>query len=127
MPLDAAMEEERRKLRVAIEEKAVQDLKDHMRLEDARNARHDEWHVGREIPVAVIFFLIVQTSTIVWWAASTSADQKAQEKMVATALAAQTGVDRRQDDEVMRSEGRLMLALDKVNAKLDRLIERNGK
>lgn len=31
------------------------------------------WHVGREIPVAVMFTLLVQTGGVVWWAANITA------------------------------------------------------
>ena len=30
---------------------------------------HRKWHVGKEIPLAMIFTLIIQTCTVVWWAA----------------------------------------------------------
>jgi hypothetical protein len=35
-----------------------------------QDRRH--WHIGREIPLAVIFAILVQTVGIVWWASSLS-------------------------------------------------------
>lgn len=37
-----------------------------------RRAR-DKWHVGKEIPIAVLFAVLVQTAGGIWWAASLSA------------------------------------------------------
>jgi hypothetical protein len=38
--------------------------------------RKEAWHVGREIPLALIFtiafFFVGQTSSIIWWASQTS-------------------------------------------------------
>lgn len=35
--------------------------------------RVDRWHVGKEIPLALIFALFLQTAGWVWWAATQSA------------------------------------------------------
>ena len=35
--------------------------------------RTDQWHVGKEIPIAMLFALIAQTGAAIWWAASFSA------------------------------------------------------
>lgn len=35
--------------------------------------RPDRWHVGKEIPLALIFALFLQTAGWVWWAATQSA------------------------------------------------------
>ena len=32
----------------------------------------DKWHVGKEIPLALIFAIIVQTGGWIWWAATLS-------------------------------------------------------
>ncbi len=34
--------------------------------------RRERWHVGKEIPIAVMLTLLVQTGGIVWWAATVS-------------------------------------------------------
>lgn len=37
------------------------------------NPRDERWRVGKEIPLALIFALFVQTAGWIWWAASQSA------------------------------------------------------
>jgi len=34
---------------------------------------NDSWHVGKEIPLAMLFAIVIQTLAAVWWAASFSA------------------------------------------------------
>lgn len=34
---------------------------------------HERWHVGKEVPIAVLFTLIVQTAGGIWWLAQLSA------------------------------------------------------
>lgn len=36
----------------------------------------ERWHVGKEIPIAVMVTLLIQTGGIVWWAATVSGDLK---------------------------------------------------
>lgn len=39
-----------------------------------QEVRKDEsWHVGKEIPLAMLFAVLIQTMAAVWWAASFSA------------------------------------------------------
>lgn len=33
----------------------------------------EKWHVGKEIPLAMLFAILVQTGAAIWWAASFSA------------------------------------------------------
>lgn len=33
---------------------------------------NNQWHVGKEIPLAMIFALLFQTAGVIWWAASLS-------------------------------------------------------
>ena len=37
-----------------------------------RNDINNKWHVGKEIPLAMIFGMLFQTAGIIWWAASLS-------------------------------------------------------
>lgn len=32
----------------------------------------NRWHLDRKVPIAIIVTIVIQTGTIVWWAASTS-------------------------------------------------------
>lgn len=37
------------------------------------NNSTEKWHVGKEIPLALIFAIVVQTGGWIWWAATLSA------------------------------------------------------
>lgn len=80
------------------------------------------WHIGREIPVATIVILGLQTVAVVWWAASLAAKVESMDKATAVAQVTQSAVDRRQDDESVRAEARLVTQLDVLNKKLDVLL-----
>lgn len=82
-----------------------------------------KWHLGREIPVATILILVAQTIGAIWWAATISAKVDANDKATIVATLVQSQTDRRQDDEAVRSETRIVMQLDKLNSKLDRLME----
>ena len=117
------MDEERRKERVAIEEKAVEELRAHMQTEDEEKKHTRQWHVGKEIPIAVVGAIVLQTVGVVWGAATLSARVDYIEKSETATHAVQATVDRRQDEEARRSEDRVIVQLDKINVKLDRVIE----
>lgn len=87
------------------------------------NRRNESWRLGKEIPIATIVVLAVQTASVIWWAASTSAKVEFMRETVVTTQVAQVAVDRRQDEEAQRAENRILLQLDKLNQKMDRLIE----
>ena len=82
-----------------------------------------KWSIGREIPIATIVVLVIQTVGVIWWAATISTEVKFMGDAMATNKAAQVAIERRQDDDWRRTEDRIVLRLDKVDAKLDRLIE----
>ena len=89
--------------------------------DDEHRRRH--WHVGKEIPIATIIVLVAQTVGVIWWAASTSAKVDFLKESSVAYQIVQTAVDRKQDEETNRSEARIMAQLEKLNSKLDRLIE----
>ncbi|MCR4304981.1 MAG: hypothetical protein NUV63_12300 [Gallionella sp.] len=93
-------------------------------MEDTeKEQQRRNWHVGREIPIALVAVIILQTAGVVWGAATLNARVDNSEKAMVTALAVQASVDGRQDAEARRSEDRILSQLEKVNGKLDRLIE----
>lgn len=125
------MEEERRRQRVLIDQAIAEEVKVHLRNEDSRL---NNWHLGKEIPLAVIFFLLVQTGTIVWWAASMSAEQASQRREQAEmktaqhdVVIAQLAVDRRQDEDARRTEDRLIGELREIKEQLMRLVPREQR
>ncbi len=76
----------------------------HMKLEDARSARNGnpKWHVGKEIPIATIVVLILQTVGVIWVAATTFAKVDFMKEASISAQIVQTAVDRKQDEEAQR-------------------------
>lgn len=117
------MEEERRKVRIAVDENTARHLENLMRLEDEEKQKNKKWHVGKEIPLALVGTIFLQTVGVVWGAATLNARVENNEKAAATATIVQATVDRRQDEEARRSEDRILIALDKLSSKVDRVLE----
>lgn len=115
---------ERRKKRIAIEEKAVKELHTHIQEEDERLKHERSWRVGKEIPIATILVLLIQTAGVVWWAATISTELRYEKEARIAATFTQIAVDRRQDDDKTNSETRITLRLDRIDAKLDRVAEK---
>ena len=69
---------------------------------DRHERRSEHWHVGKEIPLALIFALFVQTSGWIWWAATQSAKLDTLTNMISEFKQAQyTQSDNRRDMEVL--------------------------
>ena len=117
------MEEERRKQRIAIEEEAVKTIKAHILLEDEEKERLGKWRFGKEIPLATVGVIVLQTVGVVWGAATLNAKVESNEKAASLAAVTQTTVDRKQDEEARRSEDRILTALEKLSSKVDRVLE----
>lgn len=86
------------------------------------------WHIDRGIPLVLVTALCLQAATAIWWASSVETRlNNMQERQIVTS-ATQAAIDRRQDDDAVRSEQRILAQLDKLNSKVDRLLEnRNGR
>lgn len=88
------------------------------------------WHLDKRVPIAIILAIFVQTAGVVWWAARLEARVVTLEKAnteIATDLASRAIVTGRQDQSIVRLETQFLNvadALQDMNAKLDRLIER---
>ena len=82
-----------------------------------------KWHIGKEVPLATIVVLLLQTAGALWWAAQVAAKVDYLERTQVTNELSQAAIDRRQDDEAKRSEDRILAQLEKLSAKLDRIIE----
>ncbi len=91
--------------------------------DEPRSGPRRQWHIGKEIPIALLIAVAVQTGGWIWWAASISARLDNLKETATAAVILQAAVDRRQDEEAQRSEARILANLDRVNQKLDRLIE----
>lgn len=40
---------------------------------EENNNKKESWHVGKEIPIAMLFAIFLQTAGAIWWAATMSA------------------------------------------------------
>ena len=98
-----------------------------MRKEDAREANQEaavrHWHVGKEVPIATIVVLVLQTCAVIWWAANTAAKVEFMKETLTTDRNAQIATDARQDYLAREADTRITAQLEKVDRKLDRLIE----
>lgn len=70
-------------------------------IEDHRRTQ-DRWHVGKEIPIALILMLLVQSGGAIWWAATQSAKMDGLASMMADFRGTQyTQNDARRDIALM--------------------------
>ena len=91
--------------------------------EDCEKNQRRKWSIGREVPLATVAVLLAQTVGVIWWAASITAKVESVEKSAASTVLIQAVTDSKQDSDARRSEDRVVVQLDKVNVKIDRLIE----
>ena len=92
--------------------------------DEIHDRRDDKWHVGKEVPIATILVLILQTCGVIWLAASTVAKVDFIKEATLANQIMQTAVDKRQDDDNRRSEDRVLTELRTIKAQLDALILR---
>ena len=118
-----AEDAERRKARVLVDGELSTEVKEHIRKEDHRLA---SWHIGREIPVAVVTLLVLQTCGVIWWAATQQANVAENRKEIAALAAAQRKTDEKQDLEGRLTEQRILVQLNKLEVKLDQLMIARG-
>ena len=72
--------------------------------EDIDRRRREKWHVGREIPIAVLIMLAIQTGGGIWWLSGVSQKLDAVISQVAELRAERyTKDDARRDMELMRT------------------------
>jgi len=70
---------------------------------DERRQNRERWHVGREIPIAVVLALIVQTVSGIWWAAGLSAKMDStQAQIIELKSDRYTSSDARRDNDLSR-------------------------
>ena len=79
------------------------------------------WHLVLSV-VGVIFALIVQSSTAVWWAASITSDVRNEKLARSADKRNQKETDARQDMEIQRNDDRRIAELREINQKLDWIV-----
>jgi hypothetical protein len=78
------------------------------------------WHLDKRVPITILMAISAQAVGAVWWASRIDARL---ERLEASQVS-QTQRDDAQDRAVADSAGRLVQRLDRIDDKLDRLIER---
>lgn len=79
----------------------------------------NEWHLDKRVPIAMIATIIMQSLAAVWWAASMQSRLEALERFIASQAANEARLVRVEQATSMQSR-----ALDRIEDKLDRVIER---
>lgn len=82
--------------------------------------RRESWHLDKKVPLSLIFAMLVQTGMVVW----AVADIKKDVEVLKMQAISQHDRDERQDRAASDTYGRLSLYLEKIDAKLDRIVER---
>ena len=90
------------------------------------------WHVGKEIPIAMIAAIVFQTIGIVWWAATLGAKVDNLQEQMRTVLANQfTGVEARGMIEVNQlrntEQDRRIVSIEERLRELEKLEHKYGK
>lgn len=90
-------------------------------FEDPSNDRRDNsWHLDKKVPLTLIFAMMVQTGAVVW----AVADIKKDVEILKMQAVGQHERDERQDKSSAEAYTRLSVYLEKMDAKLDRLVEK---
>lgn len=78
------------------------------------------WRFNKEISIADV--ISIASAALAMFYMYTTLDKRLE--LLEKYAAVQTSIDRRQDDEALRYQARIDQQLQQINAKLDRLVER---
>lgn len=94
-------------------------------MDETTDRRGEHWTVDRRIPLALVAAIAIQTAGAVWWAASI--DQRLASVEIATS-ASVTLADRvtRVEVDFTSSKTEVSRRLDRIEAKIDRILEGRG-
>ena len=79
-----------------------------------------QWHLDKKVPLSLIFAMLVQGAMVIW----AVADVKKDVELLKAASTVQRERDAQQDRSQTDNSQVLRQQLDRIDAKLDRLIER---
>ncbi len=70
---------------------------------EERRQQRDRWHVGREIPIAVVIAVALQTISGIWWAAGLSSKMDStQAQIIELKMDRYSSSDARRDHDLTR-------------------------
>lgn len=82
--------------------------------------QHESWHLDKKVPLSLIFAMLVQAAMVIWAVADIKKDVEILKSRVST----QQDRDERQDKTLGEVVARLQTQLERMDGKLDRLIEK---
>lgn len=80
----------------------------------------ESWHLDKKVPLSLIFSMLIQAAMVIWAVADIKKDVEILKSRVAT----QQDRDDRQDKTLGEVVSRLQTQLERMDGKLDRLIEK---
>ncbi len=80
----------------------------------------ESWHLDKKVPLSLIFAMLIQAAMVIWAVADIKKDVEILKSRVAT----QQDRDDRQDKTLGEVVSRLQTQLERMDGKLDRLIEK---
>jgi len=87
---------------------------------DRRAPVEQGWHLDRKVPLTLIFAMMAQAAMVI----GAIADMKKDIEVLKSQVTTQAARDSRQDQDMKEAMSLLREALETLNAKIDRLIER---
>ena len=81
---------------------------------------NNSWHLDKKVPLSLIFAMLIQAAMVIWAVADIKKDVEILKSRVAT----QQDRDDRQDKTLEEVVSRLQTQLERMDGKLDRLIEK---
>lgn len=87
----------------------------------------EHWHLSKEVGLSVIIAIVVQTVGLVWWARGVIASVEQRLVLLEVARTEQSEHDMVQDQRAAATAAAISARLDRIEDKLDRLIERSTR
>jgi len=80
----------------------------------------ESWHLDKKVPLSLIFAMLIQAAMVIW----AIADIKKDVEILKSRVATQQDRDDRQDKTLGEVVSRLQTQLERMDGKLERLIEK---
>jgi len=80
----------------------------------------ESWHLDKKVPLSLIFAMLIQAAMVVW----AVADIKKDVEVLKSQVVQQHDRDERQDKSVAEAVQQFVSRLERMDLKLDRLIEK---
>ncbi len=81
---------------------------------------NDSWHLDKKVPLSLIFAMLIQAAMVIWAVADIKKDVEILKSRVTT----QSDRDDRQDKSMSDAVQQFVSRLERIDSKLDRLIEK---